>query len=169
MNTAELLIEAYSRVPDGIYRVLDGLDPTGLTARPDAEANSIAWIVWHVARSQDAQVAEVADADEAWLADGWSDRFDLPFDDAATGYGQTSEEVAAVRASAEDLRGYLEDVQRRTLEFLSTLADEDLDRIVDERWDPPVSLGVRLVSIVADGLQHLGQAAYVRGLYERAR
>ncbi|GAA1654173.1 mycothiol transferase [Georgenia ruanii] len=168
MNTAELLIEAYSRVPDGVDRILDGLDEAGLTARPDAQANSIAWLVWHLSRGQDAQIADAAGTEEAWTADGWAERFALPFDATATGYGQSAEEVGAVRASAAELRGYLGAVHRRTVEFLSTLAEEDLDRIVDERWDPPVSLGVRLVSIVADDLQHLGQAAYVRGLYERS-
>jgi hypothetical protein len=168
MNTAELLIEAYSRVPDGVARILDGLDEAALTARPDAEANSIAWLIWHLSRGQDAQIADVAGTEQAWTADGWAERFALPFDASATGYGQSAEEVGAVRASADQLRGYLDAVHRRTVEFLSTLAEEDLDRIVDERWDPPVSLGVRLVSIVGDDLQHLGQAAYVRGLYERS-
>lgn len=167
MNIAEVLIETYSRIPDGVDRVLDGLDDAGLTARPDRDANSIGWLVWHIARSQDSQVCAVADREELWVADGWADRFDLPFDDAATGYGQTSEEVGAVRTDASDLRGYLGAVHRATTAFLAALAEEDLDRVVDEGWDPPVTLGVRLVSIAADGLQHIGQAAYVRGLYER--
>ena len=51
-----------------------------------------------------------------------------------------------------------------TVAYLATVTPEDLDRIVDERWDPPVTLGVRLVSVVSDDLQHAGQAAYVRGL-----
>ncbi|MHB1289732.1 mycothiol transferase [Georgenia sp.] len=167
MNIAELLIEAYSRIPDGVARVLDGLDDAALAARPDAEANSIGWLLWHIARSQDSQVSAVADREELWLADGWAERFSLPFDDAATGYGQTSAEVGAFRADATDLRGYLGAVHRATTEFLATLAEEDLDRIVDESWNPAVTLGVRLVSIAADGLQHIGQAAYVRGMYER--
>ena len=102
MNTAELLIEAYSRVPDGVARLLDGLDDPGLTARPDAEANSIAWLVWHLSRGQDTQIADVADTEQAWTADGWAERFALPFDVSATGYGQSADEVGEVRASAAD-------------------------------------------------------------------
>ena len=45
--------------------------------------------------------------------------------------------------------------------MLEGLAPDDLDRVVDRRWDPPVTLGVRLVSIADDSLQHAGQAAYV--------
>ncbi len=44
------------------------------------------------------------------------------------------------------------------------MTPEDLDRVVDKRWNPPVTLGVRLVSILNDDVQHVGQAAYVRGL-----
>ncbi len=49
----------------------------------------------------------------------------------------------------------------------SGLQPADLDVVVDERWDPPVTLGVRLVSVVNEVNQHVGQAAYVRGLLER--
>ncbi len=52
----------------------------------------------------------------------------------------------------------------RTAEFVAGLSAADLDRVVDESWDPPVTLGVRLVSVVDDDAQHAGQAAYVRGL-----
>jgi hypothetical protein len=54
-------------------------------------------------------------------------------------------------------------VHARTAGFLRGLTDNDLDRVVDENWDPPVTLGVRLVSVLDDDLQHVGQAAYVRG------
>jgi len=65
--------------------------------------------------------------------------------------------------SADVLVEYLSVVDMRTREMLRGLSPGDLDRIVDRRWDPPVTLGVRLVSIADDCLQHVGQAAYVRG------
>jgi len=168
MNVAEVLIEAFSRVPDEAARILHGLNESALTYRPDPDANSIGWLVWHLARGQDAQVAACSGDEQAWTADGWAARMGLPFSPRATGYGQSSAEVAQVRVGAEDLLGYLADVHRRTVAFLATLAEEDLERVVDEAWDPPVTLGARLVSIVGDDLQHLGQAAYVRGLVQRA-
>ena len=138
-----------------------------LTFRADADANSIAWLVWHLTRIQDDHVAGVAGTEQLWTAGGWHERFALPFDVSATGYGQTSDEVAAVSGSAELLLGYHDAVHEETLRFLGGLGPGDLDRIVDERWDPPVTLAVRLVSVVADDLEHAGQAAYVRGLAER--
>lgn len=168
MDITALLDETYSRVPDEVAAVLDGLDPAALTARPDPQANTIAWLVWHLARVQDAQIAQVAGTKEVWTAQGWADRFDLPLERTDTGFGHSNDQVAAVRADAQLLQSYLGDVHRATREYLKNLTDADLDQVVDDSWDPPVTLGARLVSIVADDLQHAGQAAYVRGLVERA-
>ena len=55
----------------------------------------------------------------------------------------------------------------QTVAQLAGLEPRDLDRIVDKSWDPPVSLGVRLVNVTAEDLQHAGQAAYIRGMLSR--
>ncbi|MEK8106882.1 DUF664 domain-containing protein [Micromonospora sp. M12] len=68
--------------------------------------------------------------------------------------------------SAQALVDYYEAVAARTGSFLAGVGPLDLDRVVDETWDPPVTLGVRLVSVADDDLQHAGQAAYVRGLLD---
>ncbi|WP_305852955.1 DinB family protein [Georgenia sp. TF02-10] len=169
MNVSALLTDAYARVPEEAQQVLDGLTDDELTARIDPAANPIAWLVWHLARGEDAQIADVAGSEQVWTSAGWQERFGLPFGPGDTGYGHTSDQVAQVRAPADLLTGYLDAVHRRTSEYLAGLTEADLDRVVDEAWDPPVTLGVRLVSIVADDLEHLGQAAYVRGILLRAR
>ncbi|HWJ83904.1 MAG TPA: DUF664 domain-containing protein [Cellulomonas sp.] len=169
MDALDVLVESYSRIEPTLRRVVSDVADDVLTWRADPEANSIAWLAWHVARVQDAQIAPLAGTEQVWTADGWARRFDLPFDDSATGYGQDADHVAAVRTGADLLLGYLDAVTQATSAYLETLTPDDLDRVVDTRWDPPVTLGARLVSIVADDLQHVGQAAYVRGLADRAR
>ncbi len=170
MEVSELLAEAFGRIEDVVHRVVDGLDAEELAFRVDPDANSIAWLVWHLTRIQDDHVADAAGIDQVWSAHGWSGRFRLPFDERATGYGQSSEEVAAVRVeSGELLTGYYDAVHEQTVGFVRGLSEADLDRVVDESWDPPVTLGVRLVSVIADDLQHAGQAAYARGLAVRDR
>jgi uncharacterized damage-inducible protein DinB len=164
MTPAELLRDAFTRVVESAESVVDGLTEDQLASRPGPEANPIAWLVWHQARVQDDHVAEVAGLEQVWTAQGYADRFGLPFDKAATGYGQTSAQVAQVRASGDLLASYARAVHEQTLAFLDTLTEEDLDRVVDRRWNPPVTLGVRLVSVVNDDTQHVGQAAYVRGM-----
>ncbi len=164
MNEAELLTDAFDRIKRSVHNVVDGLTDAQLVDRVDGRANSIAWLVWHLTRIQDDHVAGVADHEQVWLADGWQQRFGLPLEPHDHGYGHGPDEVAAVRASAPLLAGYHDAVHERTLAYVATLTHADLDRVVDEDWDPPVTLGVRLVSVVNDDMQHVGQAAFVRGL-----
>ncbi len=167
-TTRDLLTDAFDRIRDSTVRVLDGLSEEELTFRPGAEANSIAWLAWHLTRVQDDHLADAASSEQVWTAGGWAREFALPFPDEETGYAMSSDEVAAVRGvSADRLAAYHEAVHDRTIEFLDSLGDDDLDRVVDESWDPPVTLGVRLVSVVSDDLQHVGQAGFVRGLLPR--
>jgi uncharacterized damage-inducible protein DinB len=165
MQSRDLLIYASEQIQNTLRRTIEGLDPDQLTSRVAPEANTIAWLAWHLVRVQDDHVAEVAGREQVWTAEGWADRFGLPFDESETGYGFSPDQVAQVRVeSAELLLHYAADVHARTVDFLRGLTDTDLDRIVDTRWDPPVTLGVRLVSVISDDLQHAGQAAYVKGL-----
>ncbi|MFI2752149.1 DUF664 domain-containing protein [Cellulomonas sp. P22] len=165
MRASEVLVDGFTRVQQAGRAALAGLTPEQASWRPDGHGNSVAWLVWHLTRVQDGHVADAFDAPQVWTSGGWAERFALPLDPHETGYGHTSEQVAAVQvASVGLLREYLEAVHEVTVARVAALADADLDRVVDESWDPPVTLGVRLVSVIADDLQHAGQAAYVRGL-----
>ncbi|MBV8950004.1 MAG: DUF664 domain-containing protein [Actinobacteria bacterium] len=168
MDLADVLDDGFERIRGVTHRAVEGLAPGLLLFRPDPASNSIAWLVWHLTRIQDDHVADVMGQEQIWTAQGWVDRFGLPFDPADTGYGHRSEDVAAVQIDdPEVLLGYHDAVHERTVAYVRDLRPRDLDRIVDEAWDPPVTLGLRLVSVIADDLQHGGQAAYVRGLAER--
>jgi uncharacterized damage-inducible protein DinB len=167
MTNAELLADSFGRIRDIVHRVVQGLTRDELAARLDAQANSIGWLVWHLARIQDDHIAGVAGTEQVWTSAGWADRFALSLDAEDTGFGHTPEHVAAVIVDAEPLRQYYDAVHDVTLAYIGRLTDADLDRIVDERWNPPVTLGVRLVSIIVDDVQHAGQAAYIRGILER--
>jgi len=167
MTSTDLLVDTFERIRDAVHPAVNGLSADELAFRPDPESNSIAWLVWHLTRIQDSHVAGLADSEQVWMANGWAERFSLPFDASDTGYGHDPDAVAAVTADANMLLGYFEDVHERTLGFLVSVREPDLARVVDERWDPPVTMGVRLVSVIADDLQHVGQAAYVRGIVQR--
>jgi Protein of unknown function (DUF664) len=167
MTSAELLVDAFGRVREVVHRAVEGLRPEQLAFRVDPEANSIAWLVWHLTRIQDDHVAGVARTVQVWTSKGWAERFGLPFDPRATGYGHRPADVAAVRVAAEPLVGYYDAVHTQTIRYVERLVDADLGRVVDRSWDPPVTLGVRLVSVIADDLQHAGQAAFIRGILQR--
>jgi uncharacterized damage-inducible protein DinB len=165
MQSRDVLSYAFSQVEETLRTSLDGLTAAQLAERPGPDANPIAWLAWHLLRVQDDHVADVAGSEQIWTAQGFAKRFDLPVEDSAIGYGMSTEEVAQVRIEDSALLvEYSAAVHARTAEFLAGLTDGDLDRVVDTRWDPPVTLGVRLVSVLGDDLQHLGQIGYVRGL-----
>ena len=165
MDIAGLLDELYGRITPLARDAVDGLDVDVLVAAPAQGTNTIAWLVWHSARVQDHHVGELLAADQIWQGGRWAARFGLDPDPQNTGYGHDRDDVAQVRpAEPAVLVEYLDAVAARTDDMLRGLTPADLDRIVDRRWDPPVTLGVRLVSIADDSLQHAGQAAYVRGL-----
>lgn len=169
MHAKDILIDGYGRIREEVHAALDGLGPDELHHRPAPGANSVAWLVWHLTRVQDDHVAGAFGLDQVWLSQGWEKRFGLDLPRHDTGYGHSRTEVAKVRVeSAGLLTGYYDAVHEQTLGALRSLAAKDLERVVDERWDPPVTLGVRLVSVLSDDLQHVGQAAYVRGLTQSA-
>ena len=167
MKANELLLDGFGRVHEIVAATLEDIDPDLLVRRVADQANPIAWLVWHLARVQDAQIADVAGHEQVWTSQGYAERFGLPFDADATGYGHSAEEVGQVRAGGALLADYLRATHEATLGYLEQVADADLDTVVDENWDPPVTLGVRLVSVLEDDAQHLGQANYVRGVLER--
>ncbi|GAA1855943.1 DinB family protein [Pseudonocardia ailaonensis] len=164
MTPAELLTDAFGRISEGVPAVLDGLEEDQLGLRVDGSANSIAWLVWHLTRVQDDHLAQAFGTDQVWITDGWHERFGLPLEPEDTGYGHGFDQVAAVRAGAGLLAGYHAAVAARTVELLAKVTPEQLDEVIDDRWDPPVTLGVRLVSVVDDDAKHLGQAEFARGL-----
>ncbi|HWE66402.1 MAG TPA: DUF664 domain-containing protein [Acidimicrobiales bacterium] len=167
MTSNELLVDAFERIRDAVYPAVNGLSPDELAFRLDDESNSIAWLVWHLTRIQDDHISGLDGKEQVWMAQGWVERFALPLDATDTGYGHGPENVSVVTADANSLLGYFEDVHQKTLSFVRSLSEPDLDRVVDEDWDPPVTLSIRLVSVVADDLQHVGQAAYIRGILQR--
>jgi hypothetical protein len=160
-----LLDDLFDRIRELVVGLTDNLGDEESRFRPDPGANSIGWLLWHATRIQDDHVAGLAGVDQCWPA--WRERFGLPFDAFATGYGQSAEEVGQVRVSGELLAGYHADVHQLTRRYLDGLTTEELERVVDNRWNPPVTASVRLVSVIGDLQQHLGQAAYVRGLAQR--
>ena len=169
-----LMIDSLDRVWESVRDVLNDLPDTALTWRPSPDANSIAWLIWHLTRVVDDHVAGIAahldhpGAEQVWLAGGFYERSGLPFSPQAHGYGQSSAEVAAVQLDARFLRDYVEAVRAQAAAVVADLTDDDYSTIVDTHFTPPVTAGVRLVSLVNDATQHVGQAAYVRGLFAQS-
>ena len=168
MQVNEVLTTAFENIRQVAHRTVDELDADALTWQPDPESNTIAWLLWHLGRIQDDHIAHIAGTDQVWVGDRWAERFGLQPGTMDHGYGHSPEQVAAIRpADVSALTDYVDRVTDQTTTYLGSIDADELDRVVDTSWDPPVTAGVRLNSVISDDLQHLGQAAYVRGLYER--
>ncbi len=171
-GASAVLLDAFRRTPDLVDAALHGLTEQDLTRRVDSDANTVAWLIWHTGRMQDGQVAGAEkalgrNAEQVWQSQGFADRFGLDVGDDTVGYGMSSDQVDKVHAPANLLRAYHRAVNDHTLAFVESLDEADYERVVDPGWDPPVTLLARLVSIEQDALQHLGQAAFLRGVLQR--
>jgi uncharacterized damage-inducible protein DinB len=165
MDAKDILIDGFERLPANVHGVVRGLSPEQLRWAPAEGANPIGWLIWHLTRVQDGHLSELLDEEQVYVTGAWAARFGLRADPDDTGYGHSSAQVATLRPeSARALEDYYHAVHERTMRYVRGLAASDLDRVVDEAWDPPVTLGVRLVSVIDDDAQHVGQAAYVRGI-----
>jgi hypothetical protein len=169
MSSIDIIRDSLGRVHELVPAVLEGMDATDLNWRPDTDANPMGWLVWHLCRVEDGHLSEFGGHEQVWTAGGWQARFGLPYPAESGGFGQDSQQVGQFSASSELLTGYAAAVAEQTNRILDGLAEADLGRIVDRRWDPPVTVAVRLVSVVLDTAQHIGQVAYLKGLRERAK
>jgi hypothetical protein len=121
--------------------------------------------VWHLTRVEDGQIADLMGEPDLWTRDGWHRKFDRAADHEDSGYGHTPRQVAAFRSpSAKVQLDYLRATTERTKQYLASLSPSDLDRVLDEPGPDPATVGVRLLSILADCHQHAGEAAYIQGL-----
>jgi uncharacterized damage-inducible protein DinB len=168
-TSADLLIDGFGRIRENVASVLDGLSPEQATYSPEPGANSVSWLVWHLTRVQDDHVAGAFGTTQVWSSGGWAAKFGVP-GSMDTGWGHSADQVghfARATSSAPLLAEYHEAVHAQTVALVSAVTDADLDRVVDTRWTPHVTLGVRLVSVLDDDMQHVGAAAYLRGIIER--
>lgn len=167
MASRELLIDEFERIRDAVHPAVNGLSLEELAYRPDSQSNSIAWLTWHLTRVQDQALSTLAGHEEVWTENGWYERFALPLESSDTGFGHDPATVGTVVAAASPLLDYFEDVHRRTVTWLRSFDDGGLSRVLDDTGIVPVTVESKLVGVIVDDLQHVGQAAYLRGLVQR--
>ena len=107
-----------------VERWLGGLSDDQLRARPGRSVNSIAWLLWHMARTEDAAVNLVVHAGRQVLDDAWVRR--LRIDQRDIGTGMTDDEVTDVSARVDiaALWAYRSAVGMRTREVVRQLRPE---------------------------------------------
>ena len=168
MKFNDLLIDGYTRISEIVERSLKGLTVEDIKWLPHPESNSIGWLIWHLSRVQDDHIASLMNQEQLWIKDGWYVKFGRENDPRDRGFGHTPEQVAAFEFPAiEVLLEYHRAVAERSKSYIRSLSETDLDVELNEpQYTPLPTVGVRLVSVLSDNLQHAGQAAYVRGMLQ---
>jgi hypothetical protein len=102
------------------------------------------------------------------MRDGWCTKFGRPADPKDVGFGNTPKQITEFKPP--DIQVYLDygdAVFIRIKDHFLSMSDTDLDRPLNQYWGKtPVKLGWRLISVLEDCFQHIGQMAYVRGLLQ---
>lgn len=166
MEWQDLMIDGYGRVLEALEEALDGLTEDDLNEQPHPDCNGMGWLAWHLTRVQDGHIADLMGEEQLWVSEEWHIRFNRPLNPKDIGFGHSSEDVAAFKSPpVETLLEYHRVVLERSKRYISNLSATDLDRELNEPWFQPLpTVGVRLISIMSDDLQHVGQVAYLRGL-----
>jgi len=163
MEWQQLIIDTYERISQVLEKALDGLTVDELNQQLHPDCNSMGWLTWHLTRGQDRAIADLMCEEQLWVKDKWHARFNRPPDPPDTGFGHSLEDLAAFKSpDVQTLLAYHHAVLERTKHYISNLSGTDLDRELDHPRFPTV--GVRLVAVISDNLQHAGQVAYVHGL-----
>lgn len=166
----QVIVGLLENVARQIKRATDDATDEQLYYRPSADANHIAWLAWHLSRWQDYITAAISGDRQVWVAQGWAQRFALPPDlpNEATGWGDSSEQVAAFRVDRGVLFGYIEAATQAAVKRVDEFTPEQLEQPV--LWGTPETpVDTRpawqaLMSVCGDSLQHAGQINYIRGL-----
>ena len=166
MDWKGLLTDGYGRILRVLENSLKGLTEDDLKWQPHADTNSIGWLTWHLTRVQDDHIASLVEEEQLWTKDGWHAKFNRLPDPNDRGFDHTPKQVAAFESpDVETLLTYHRAVLERSKRYFLTLSDDDLDRELNEpQYQPLPTVGVRLISVLSDNLQHAGQVAYIRGL-----
>lgn len=166
MEWHDMMIDGYGRIMEILERALDGLSEEDLNWQPRPDCNSMGWLAWHLTRVQDDHISDLMGEEQLWIKDGWHARFKRPAEKKDIGFGHTPEDVAAFKSPGVKTQlDYHRAVMERSQRYFPTLSKTDLDRELNEPWFQPLpTVGVRLISVLGDSLEHAGQVAYVRGL-----
>jgi len=165
MRTVQYFLAAMKDLHKNLLDAVQGLTYEQLHFRPLGKGNHIAFIIWHLVRTEDSVINYFLQKKApVWSAEGWDKKFGM--DAKAQGTGMTAEQAAAIRIpDLKEFSKYTENVFRASEAYLEKIKEEDLAEVREF----PV-LGRRSLYQVIGGIvlhhgaEHLGELWYVKGL-----
>jgi uncharacterized damage-inducible protein DinB len=167
MAWRHLIEDIFVLIAQELERVLVGLTIDNLNQQPRPDCNSIGWLAWHLTRSQDRMIEDLTGEEQTWSKDKWYLKFHRPPDATETGLHHSVEDIESFNSpDGATLLAYHHAVLEQTRRYVSQqLSESELDRpFTSPTFAHRRTPGERIMGVINDNLQHVGQAAYVRGL-----
>ena len=167
MEANEFLTKMLKANRSMVRKALDGLSDEEVAKRPNSECNSMAWLLWHIARVEDSLVSAMDGSGELW-ADGWAEKCGISAETEGMGFGHKAEDLESFSVgSVEALKEYFGRTEKKVADYLASLSPEDLDKQVPAvMGEGTVALARHVQILVNEALVHGGQIAYLRGLHK---
>ena len=168
MTTLELITHELRRLHKALDKSLEGLTPEQLHQVPagHATANTIAWGLWHYARTEDNVVRYILQNRRpiVWVEGGYAEKLGLP--PVAQGTGMTTPEAQALRIKDLALfRDYVAKVWASTDEYLARVDAAALDATVTIKPLGEMPAVRALADVcVTHGFTHFGEIELARTL-----
>lgn len=165
MIANDILLDAFARVHESLYRTLGDITPEELVKEPHP---SIGWLAWRISRVMDSNVSRLSGGEQLWIGKGWAARFGMPPEPADYGRSarHTREQVKSFRASAQQLLDYHDAAYERMKTYLNSVSADELARDLDEpQYDPRPTVAVRLVSVLENAMTNEGQISYLKAYH----
>lgn len=169
MKWQSFVLDQFDRIEYELGLVLDGLSVEDLNRQPALGSSSIGWLAWHLTRSIDRDMSELMGSEQIWVAGKWYEKWGREPSPAETGIGHSEQQVKEFKSPHTDvIMAYHKAIIARIRPYIENeLTEDELDRQIRSRTLKNLSTVMRRVtSVIQDGFVHLGQAAYVRGMYK---
>lgn len=163
MEAKEVIIKSLGQSRRFLLNALDELTQEEVAWSPNPECNSIAFILWHIARLEDVFINSVIQGErELYEKEGWREKLGTPTGDTGTRYTEEMLRVWPV-PEMEVLQGYADSVREKTLVFLESIPPEKLSEVPRPDRSPD-TMGALLGGLSTEIAMHVGQICYLRGV-----
>ena len=169
MSGTRTTLSALERNWNMVRTAVSDVDEATMAIRPNADSNSMSWLVWHMSRVTDRFIhMRLKGEPQLWSKETWYEKFAMPEDADDMGMGWSNERAATWQSPSKDiLMDYFEISNAAAAAYIGSLSDADLAREI--RWNAPTATMVvddALGILVWDNIVHGGQVAYLRGYHQ---
>ncbi len=168
MEATQFISDCLTQTHIRLMATCEGLTDEQMKWRPAPTANSIGFILWHVARNEDGRISRTAGRkgdfeQDLWVSGGWFERFGQP--ETAPDPGDRLGLRSLAIPVPEVLISYTKAVNARTAQFLESLDDARLNEHMGDR-EQQETVSDSLRHVIVHKNNHHGQIDYLRGLQE---